>query len=228
MATSSRRYPSRQGQLIPWARARATLWLGGQSGPPDIGISAPQSVEFDEAVTAVEAAVAAESAAKAALKTAGQNKRTAYKTMVKLLGSLMRTIDAYAVNTADPGVWSRAAIPQPRSGGERPAPPQPTALSAQLVENGSVLFGWEVTSGGGAMYEVRRQVQPLDAAPGPWQTIAFIGEKRFIDEAVPVGVAAVNYQVRVRISTGASPWSVTSTASFGSAGAMGGPLTRVA
>lgn len=228
MSTTSRRYPSRQGQLIPWARTRATLWLGGQSGPPDIGISAPQSVEFDQAVTAVEAAVAAESAAKAALKTAGQNKRTAYKKMVKLLGSLMRTIDAYADNTGDPGVWSRASIPAPRTGGERPAPPQPTALSTQLVDNGSVLFAWEVASGGGAMYEVQRQIVPVDAAPGPWQTIAFIGQKRFVDEAVPVGVAAVNYQVRVRISTGASPWSLTSTASFGSAGAQGGPLARVA
>jgi hypothetical protein len=204
------------------------LWLGNQGVPPDIGISAPQSIEFDQAVSDVESAVLAESNARAALRAASQAKRTAYKKMRKLLGSLMRTIDAYAANTDDPGVWSRASIPEPRTGGERPAPPQPIALNTQLVDNGSVLFGWEVTSGGGAMYEVQRQIVPVDSAPGPWTTIAFIGEKRFVDEAVPVGVAAVNYQVRVRISTGASPWSLTSTANFGSAGSQGGPLARVA
>lgn len=63
---------------------------------------------------------------------------------------------------------------------------------------------------------------------GAWQTTAFIGEKRFVDEAVPVGVLAVSYQVRVRISTGESLWSLTAAASFGSQGSQGGPLARVA
>ena len=63
---------------------------------------------------------------------------------------------------------------------------------------------------------------------GAWQTTAFIGEKRFVDEAVSVGVLAVSYQVRVRISTSESLWSLTAAASFGSQGSQGGPLARAA
>ena len=44
-------------------------------------------------------------------------------------------------------------------------------------------------------------------------------------QPVLVGVLAVNYQVRVRIGMGESPWSLTAIASFGR---RGGPLARVA
>jgi len=225
---TTHRYPSRQAELINWARIRADVWTGGQSGVPDIGVSQAQADAFDSAVTDVEAKLAAQGAAISSARAATEAKDESLDEMVRQLGSLITTIDGYARNTDDPGVWQRAEIPAPKTGGERPAPPQPTALSAQLVENGSVLFAWEVASGGGAMYEVQRQVRPLAGDLGPWETIAFIGEKRFIDEAVPVGARAVNYQVRVRISTGQSPWSTTATANFGSQGSQGGPLARVA
>lgn len=225
---TTHRYPSRQAELINWARIRADVWTGGQSGVPDIGVSQAQADSFDSAVTDVEAKLAAQGAAISSARAATEAKDESLDEMVRQLGSLITTIDGYARNTDDPGVWQRAEIPAPKSGGERPAPPRPVAEPVSLTANGSVVFSWEVASGGGAMYEVRRQVVPIGGEPTSWQTIAFIGSKRFVDEAVPVGVLAVNYQVRVRISTGESPWSLTATASFGSQGSQGGPLARVA
>lgn len=225
---ASSRYPSRLGELIPWARARATTWVGGQAGTPDIGISQAQADNFDAAVAISEAKFAGQVAADEAFGRAVEEKDIAVKEMVRQLGSLMTTIDGYGRNTGDAGVWARAGIEAPKTGGERPAPPQPTVQPVQLIDNGAVVFAWEVTSGGGAVYEIQRQVVPLESGPGPWGIIAILGEKRFVDEAVPVGVLAVNYQVRARISTGVSPWSTSATVNFGTQGSQGGPLARVA
>ncbi|UYV12972.1 MAG: hypothetical protein NCW75_01495 [Phycisphaera sp.] len=228
MTTPSRRYPTRQAELVDWARTHADIWTGGQSGVPDIGISQLQADTFNTAVGDVESKLALQGTALSAAKTATLEKDTALAEVVRQLGSLITTIDGYARNTEDPDVWARAAIDPPKDPSPRQAPPQPSVQPVQLIDNGAVVFSWEVTSGGGAVYEVQRQVLPLDAPAGPWGTIAILGEKRFVDEAVPVGVLAVNYQVRARISTGESPWSLTSTASFGSQGSQGGPLMRVA
>lgn len=225
---ASQRYPSRQAELIDWARTHATLWKGNQGAMPDIGISQAQAGAFDLAVTDVEGKLASQNSALDTARAATQEKDTALEEMVRQLGSLITTIDGYARNTNDPDVWARAQVPAPKDPTPRQAPPAPTLDPVQLVDNGSVAVSWEVTTGGGAVYEVQRQVVPVGAAPGAWQTISILGEKRFIDEAVPVGVAAVNYQVRARISTGASPWSLTATANFGTGGAQGGPLARVA
>lgn len=226
---TTHRYPSRQAELVVWARIHADIWKGGQSGVPDIGVSQQMADNFDLAVSDVEAKLAAQGAALSAARAATEDKDASLDEMLRQLGSIMTTIDGYGRNTDDPGVWVRAQIPAPKEPSPRQAPPQPTVRPLRIIDNGSVVFSWEVTSGGGAIYEVQRQIVPLEGSAGPWGTIAIIGEKQFVDEAVPVGVLAVNYQARARISTGiASPWSTSATFNFGKAGSQGGPLARVA
>ena len=226
---TTHRYPSRQAELVDWSRTHATLWKGGQTGVPDIGVSQQMADSFDLAVSNVEAKLAAQGAALSAARAATEDKDAALDEMVRQLGSIMTTIDGYGRNTDDPGVWVRAQIPAPRTGGERPAPPTPLVLPTQITTDGSVVFSFEVASGGGALYEVQRQVLGLDGSEGPWTIVALINEKRFVDPAVPVGVRAVDYRVRVRISNGqASGFSTSARANFGSSGSQGGPLARVA
>lgn len=223
------RYPTRQAELVDWARTRATLWKGGQAGVPNIGVSQQMADNFDLAVSDVEAKLAAQGAALGAAKAATLAKDESLEDMVRQLGSIITTIDGFARNSEDPGVWVRAQIDPPKDPSPRQAPPQPTVKPLSFIDNGSVVFTWEVTSGGGAIYEIQRQLTPLEGSAGPWGTIAIVGEKQFIDQAVPVGVRSVSYQVRARISTGvASPWSASAVANFGSAGSQGGPLARVA
>lgn len=226
---TTHRYPSRQAELIDWARIHANIWKGGQAGVPDIGVSQQMADNFDLAVSDVEAKLAAQGAALSAARAATEAKDASLDEMVRQLGSIMTTIDGYGRNTDDPGVWVRAQIPAPKDPSPRSAPPQPTVKPLSFIDNGSVVFTWEVTSGGGAIYEIQRQLTPLEGSAGPWGIIAIVGEKQFIDQAVPVGVRSVSYQVRARISTGvASPWSASAVANFGSAGSQGGPLSRVA
>lgn len=226
---TSNRYPTRQADLVAWARTHADLWKGGQTGVPDIGVSQLMADNFDTAVSDLEAKLAAQGAALSSAKAATQTKDEALEEMVGQLGSIITTIDGYARNTKDPQVWARAQIDAPKKGGERPAPPIPTVLPTQITTDGSVVFSFEVTSGGAALYEVQRQVLGLDGSEGPWTIVALIGDKRYTDPSVPVGVRAVDYRVRVRISNGAaSDFSTSARANFGSAGSQGGPLARVA
>jgi hypothetical protein len=224
----TQRYPTKQADLVLWARHHANVWKG-QSTVPDIGVSQQMADNFDAAVTAVEGLLAAQGAALSASKAATQAKDDGFVEMLRQLGSIVTTIDGYARNTDDPQVWVRAQIDAPKSGSERPAPPTPTVLPTQITTDGSVVFSFEVTSGGAALYEVQRQVLGLDGSESPWGIVAIIGEKRFTDPAVPVGVRAVDYRVRARISNGAaSAFSTSARANFGSAGSQGGPMARVA
>lgn len=226
---SGTRYPSRQGDLIPWSRARANTWKGGQTGVPNIGLTQLQADTFEAAVSLVEEKLGLQVAAIEAAERATQEKDEAYQEMVKLLGSYMGIIDGYGKATDDPGVWARAGFAEPRKGSERPAPPAPTVADTVTLSDGSVRVEWDVTSGGGAQYEVQRSITPLEGAEGPWVIVDFTGEKKYLDEAVPVGVRRATYRVRARLSNGqASGWSSVAQANFGTQGSQGGPMTRVA
>ncbi|MEQ8845413.1 MAG: hypothetical protein RIB58_11220 [Phycisphaerales bacterium] len=224
MPTSSR-YPGRQGDLIPWMRARANTWKGGQAGVPNIGLTQLQADEFDAAVTLVEDRLGTQVAAIEAAESATRLKDEAFDEALLLLGSYMGIIDKFGRATKDPGVWARAGFAEPKKGGERPAPPAPTVRETVTQSDGAVLFEWEVAAGGGAQYEVQRSITGLDGAEGAWVIVDFTGEKKYLDQAVPVGVRRATYRVRARLSNGqASPWSSVAQANFGTQGSQGGPL----
>lgn len=226
---SAARYPRRQGDLIPWARARATTWVGGQGGTPNIGLTQQQADAFQAAVTTVEDKLAAQISAIEAAERATEEKDEAYNDLLLLLGSYVRIIDGFGRSTKDPAVWTRAGIDAPKKASERPAPPIPTSLPTVTQADGSVLYRWEVTSGSGTQYEVQRAITALDGNEGPWTVVAITGDKAYVDLSVPVGVRRVSYRVRGRLSNNqASDWSVPSPANFGTQGAQGGPLSRVA
>ncbi|MFI4882276.1 MAG: hypothetical protein ACIAQU_06795 [Phycisphaerales bacterium JB064] len=226
---SATRYPSRQADLIAWMRARANTWKGGQAGVPDIGLTQLQADSFDTAVTLLEDRHALQIAAAEAAASATQLKDEAYDDALKLLGSYMGIIDGYGKSTDDPGVWARAGFAEPKKGGERPAPPTPTVGETVTQSDGSVLFEWDVAGGSGAQYEVQRSITTLEGAEGPWVIVDFTGAKRYLDEAVPVGVRRATYRVRVRLSNGqSSGWSSVAQANFGTQGSQGGPMAREA
>jgi len=64
----------------------------------------------------------------------------------------------------------------------------------------------------GVVYEVRRMLEE----DGAWTLLGVTGEKRFIDETLPVGVAAVSYMVVSRRGTQESVPSNVVTARIGS------------
>lgn len=222
---SSTRYPSRQADLIAWMRARANTWTGGQAGVPDIGLTQLQADGFNDAVTLLEDRHASQIAAIEAAESSSQLKDEAYDDALKLLGSYMGIIDGYGKSTDDPGVWARAGFAEPKQPGPRPAPPTPTVGETITQSDGSVLFEWDITSGGGAQYIVQRMITSLDGTEGPWVIVDFVSDKRYLDPAVPVGVRRATYRVRARLSNGqVSGWSSVAQANFGTPGSQGGPM----
>ncbi len=222
---TTRRYPSRQADLIAWMRARANTWKGTQGALPDIGLTQLQADTFDAAVTLLENRHALQISAAEAAESATVLKDEAYDEALKLLGSYMGIIDGYGKSTDDPGVWARAGFAEPKPPAPRPAPPAPTIGETVTRADGAVLFEWDVTSGGGAQYIVQRNLTSLDGAEGPWVILDFVSEKRYVDETVPVGVRRATYRVRARLSNGgASGWSSVAQANFGVQGSQGGPM----
>lgn len=224
MSTSSRRFPTRQGDLIPWAQSRAQTWAGGQSGPPAIGLSQSQVAEFAAAVAAVEAARAAQISARAAARSASLQKELVLKNMVRLLGSSITTIDGFARNTDDPDVWARADIDPPKPPSPRAAPPQPTGLTLEVMTSGAARVRFKVLAPG-AVFEVQRNSTTLGGQESPWTTLGVVGEKFFDDESIPEGLRRVSYRVRAVLpNSKASPWSSPEPFNFGTAGSQAGPM----
>ena len=210
-------YPRDDAGFIAWARQRADTWKGGQSGPPDIGVTIEQANTLDTLVSTGETALSERTAADALAKAKTVEKKAAFQAIKDELGALISTIDAYAKVTRDEGVYARAQLNPPKDAGERAAPDAPVITSADLSQGGSVVVRFAVVTGGAAVFDVQRQVTPVSGAPSAWATVSSITEKTYTDTNVPVGVRSVAYRVRARLTNGAtSEWSNASGVPLGS------------
>lgn len=224
---ASERYPRTDAALLNWASLHATVWEGGQSGPPDIGLSAQQLLDFRNAVDGAQAAYADQLAKSAASLASTENKHTAFDTLFEQIGSTMATIDAYFKTTKDPAVYSRAQIPAPKEATERDAPPQPVVKTPVQLSGGVIRVDFTVTSGGGAQYLVQRLDTRLDNSETDWFPVGTATEKFFEDQAVPFGLKRVQYRVAAQLSSGpVSQWSEPSVFSFGTQGSQSGPQAK--
>lgn len=224
---STSRQPKKDAQYIPWIRARYEQWKGGQAGPPDIGVTVDQVNALQPLVDQCEAIYASMLAARASAKGRTNENRVAIKAARKAFSSLISIIDGYARNTDDPAVYTRAGIAPPSPRTPRDETPTPGSVATKVRTDGTITFSFKVRSGGGATYEIQRQDTPLAGEPGPWDYLATVGKKKFLDPSVPVGLRSVSYRVRATLSNGvSSEWSEPSIAYFGNAGSAGGPMAQ--
>ncbi|MFI4915868.1 MAG: hypothetical protein ACIAS6_05090, partial [Phycisphaerales bacterium JB060] len=56
---------------------------------------------------------------------------------------------------------------------------------------------------------------------GPWETVATVAERKFVDEATPSGVRSVSYRVRGQRSGGVGFYSSAITLPMGVSGVAG-------
>lgn len=223
----SDRIPPKEADRVAWAREHATLWAGGQGGPPNIGVTAQQVANFDTAVTDTEAKRAAKRAAATAAKAATEAKDDSLEEMNRQISALVATIDAHALATQDPGVYQRAGLTPPKDPSERSAPPQPIVKTPVQLSGGIVRVEFTVTTGGGAQYLVQRADTRLDNTTTNWFPVGTVTEKFFRDEAIPFGLRQVQYRVAAQISSGpVSEWSEPATFSFGTQGSQAGPMAK--
>jgi hypothetical protein len=130
---------------------------------------------------------------------------------------------AAAAGAGDEGghVYSIALLPMPARPGRVPAPGQPRGFASTLLVDGTLRLTWRCKNpvgAAGTLYEVRRSDR--SAATGAWTAPAFVGlagTKSFVDDTIPAGTAAVQYQVTAVRSTRRGAPAVH-TVSFGVAG----------
>lgn len=218
----STKYPQGDDAFILWAREHVTLWQGGQSGPPDIGVTSAQVQALNDLVTDGETKLASAKAKRTAYRSAIDEKDSSFSSIKGQLGSMFDSIDSFAKSSGDPDVYARAGLPEPKSPSERPAPPAATAVATRVRPGGNVLFGFKLRSGGGCVYEVQRRTTSLGDVVSPWEFIGLAEDtKRYEDQLVPRGVASVSYRVRARRTNGnAGEWSDASTVYYGTDGQL--------
>ncbi|MEQ8843499.1 MAG: hypothetical protein RIB58_01495 [Phycisphaerales bacterium] len=211
------RKPKREAEFIAWARARVNQWLGGQSGPPNIGLSVDQINQADNLVTDLEAKFLDMTNKRTAAETATGVKDTAYDNTEDYLAGLIDIIDGFAKSTKDPSVYALAGIPEPKKPASRTEAPVPTDIATRITSNGTVIFSFKVAAGGGATYPVQRRIIRLDGTTTPWQDAGLANTlKRYEDNSSQAGVAAYIYRASTRLNTGVqSEWSEWAVANLG-------------
>jgi hypothetical protein len=129
---------------------------------------------------------------------------------------LVQQIRVAAKKEGTEELYQLAQIDPPKKPSARSEAPIPTGLATSTTTSGDVVLTFEGSKAGGVLFEVQRQLQPIAGQPGAWAHVATIGQKEFVDTAVPSGLAAVNYRVRTQLTTGIlSEWSYPAPLYFG-------------
>ncbi|MEQ9097191.1 MAG: hypothetical protein RIE32_13120 [Phycisphaerales bacterium] len=213
----ARRKPEQEAAFIAWSRARVNQWLGGQAGPPNIGLTIDQINQADALVTDLETKHASMIAKRDAAETATGVKDTAYAETDSYMAGMIDIIDGFAKSTKDPGVYALAGIAEPKKPSARTEAPTPADIATRITSNGDVVFTFKVAAGGSATFPVQRKTISLDGYTGPWEDLGLANsDKKYTDRTANSGVSAYIYRVATRLTTGVqSEWSEWATASFG-------------
>lgn len=210
--------PQNLPDLITWANAHSPLWTNNQSM---IGISVPQALAFDTAVTALNDAAAAAQAARLASKNATLTLQDAVSTVRTTGGQLVNVIKAFAEASGNDAVYTLAGVSPDAPPGPVPAPVPPTEFAAGVNSDGSLTLRWKAAQPAGVsnvQYFVYRAVNGAAA-------FTFVGsagsEKSFIDATLPFGVDRVDYMIQPRRGNIVGEQSSTFALRFGSLGGGG-------
>ncbi len=196
--------PTDPADVIDFLSPRVQTWALNQ---PLIGSSPAQ-------VAAVEAAFAV---AKAAASKAIQAREASlaatllYHTHVKALRDAARVVVENAKNlaleTGDVNVYAKASLNPPKKRARQaPLPGKPQGLVVTVNSTGSLTIAWRSDNPRGlhgVVYEIRRKVLEVTERNGrrvvKWGGEQLLGvaggNRRFVDETVPIGVPSVQYTV---------------------------------
>lgn len=178
---------------IEFADDHATQWSISPTaiGLTQLEIDALRSLT-DETITSRSTAVNSRTVAESA--TTAQNVKLAE--LDKRLRQLVKKVVAYAANQSNPDVvYGLAGLPLPKTPQDLPAPLSPTNGSVDL-NSGEMALKWDGSLDGGTYFIVERRTVPAGGSYGPWSFVANVQEKKFTDQNVPVGFAAIDYRIR--------------------------------
>lgn len=210
------RLPSSKVGKLEYLEQRVDRW---DADPAAVGLASGQSAA---AVQSTQQARAAYDAMLAARRHAQAMHDAWLGAIKKAEGdgrSCLRSIVTFARNSPQPDIiYARASVEPPRDKAPLGRPPTPPALKITLDTQGRANLAWGGTRHGGTVFTVQRRTTGVDHTIGPWETIATVSERKFVDQATPSGVLNVMYRVRGQRVGGASAYTLPLTLPLGSAG----------
>lgn len=189
-----------------------------------LNITQAQATAFGTLNTAFQAALAAITPAtkSKSLVAAKNSARDAMLVQASFLGRQIALQPSVSDQTKiDLGLAVRG-VPVPR-----PAPGTPYKFESTISINGVVTTKWKCENpkgSAGTMYQVYRRL----GEAGAYAYLGGVGEKKFVDAAIPAGTASVTYQVQAVRSTAAGEWAEYKVQLGGGAGENGVPVTTTA
>lgn len=187
-------------EAIDWVQNHAPVWA--QPGVAEqIGLRAEGVAELEGLADEAADALAEYRRAEVELAALGQRYRLLARNMRTNASGQVAQIRGYARASGDPGaVYAAAKIRRPASRGTAPAPGTATSFTTRLLVDGGLEVAFRCPHPKGVehvTYTVERRV----GHDGAFEYLTTTGERRFVDDAVPVGAGRVTYMVRARTST---------------------------
>jgi hypothetical protein len=190
--------PKELSKAINWVRRRVPVWAVAAE---QIGLRPQQVDELADLATRAHAALAEYRRTEALLRAHGDRYRDLAGQMREKASAQVTQVRGFARTTADPlAVYGKARLRAPKRRGRAPAPGSPTRFRARLTDRGGldITFRCPHPKGvEGVTYRVERQ----DDAAGPMRYLTTVKARRFVDEAIPVGVGVLLYRVTAMTST---------------------------
>jgi len=116
----------------------------------------------------------------------------------ELASAAVATIRAKAATEDDPTLLATAGLDLRAAGGPLPAPGKPSRFAWTLLPEGELLLTWKCANprnAKGTVYEVRRKHWDAAGRETPYDLLGTAGARRYIDATVPLGAAAITYQI---------------------------------
>ncbi len=159
-------------------------------------LSIPAALAADVKADAIDARakLSAQALAKNAAISATADWNSAMSLLREQGAAAIAAIRAKAIDSENPNaVYSLAQIPPPARGAPRPLPGTPSQFSSAIQPSGALLIKWKMpgVQPGNTFYQVARRL----AGTSEFVIIGGSGNKTFLDETLPLGANAVEYQV---------------------------------
>ncbi len=166
----------------------------------ELGLSIEQLAGFRAAIQAARGALDAAEVARQASLTATQALHFAVDTMHSdpaMGSSIINTIKAQAETTGDSNLYNTAELPPPQADTTPPPPSMPTNIRTALLPTGEVELTWKSSAPRptqGTVYQIERAVDG-DIDANIYGFVGISGQRRFIDETLPAGLARATYRI---------------------------------
>jgi hypothetical protein len=194
-----------------------------------LGLAEAQADEVAELAAEAAAARAAQQAALSAARAATLRYESAVARLRTAGAACVAAIRATAARQDDE-VYVAASIPAPARPSRLAAPGRPTRFDAELLQGGGLRVAWDCKNpagSAGTVYEVWRNDHSAPGVGAGFKFVAVTGEKHWVDETIPAGTAAVEYQVTAVRSTRRGPVA-RHLVNFGGVGKLVGQAVRAA